>query len=60
MMHLMSNLQLNLKNSAHPNSAVYPGEKGGLGGGGLATIFGRKNALARGGGRGLLQLLLLL
>ena len=59
MMHRMSNLQLNLKNSAHPNSAVYPGEKGGLGGG-LATIFGRKNALARGGGRGLLQLLLLL
>ena len=59
MMHLMSNLELHLKNSAHPNSAVYPGEKGGLGGGGLATIFGRKNALAR-GGRGLLQLLLLL
>ena len=44
--YLMSSLQQNLKKSTHPNSAVYPEEKGGLGKEAWQQFSAEKSALA--------------
>ena len=44
--YLMSSLQQSLKKSTHPNSAVYPEEKGGLGKEAWQQFSAEKSALA--------------